>query len=179
MAERAIFLDRDGTLIVDKDYLATVEGVELLPGAGAGLAALAGLGFRLVVVTNQSGIGRGYFTADLVHAQFARLQRLLLPHGVALAHLEFCPHAPAASCACRKPQPGMLLAAAEKLGLDCARSYMIGDKDADVGAGRAAGCRTVRIGQPLPGADFSAPDLPTAAAWIASQEQQQQAVSSK
>jgi D-glycero-D-manno-heptose 1,7-bisphosphate phosphatase len=169
MAERAVFLDRDGTVIVDKDYLATVEGVELLPGAGEALARLAGLGFRLVLVSNQSGVGRGYFPAAIVHAQFARLQQLLLPYGVTLAHLEFCPHAPEEQCACRKPQPGMLLAAAAKLDLDCAASYMIGDKSADVGAGRAAGCRTVRLGTTDGEADYVAPDLPAAAAWIAQQ----------
>ena len=164
---KAVFLDRDGTVIPDANYLATVAGVTLLPGAGEALAALARAGFLLVLVTNQSGIGRGYFTAAMVTAQHQRLQELLQPFGVAFAAIEFCPHAPDMACDCRKPQPGMLLAAAQKLHISFADSVMVGDKPADVAAGRATGCRTVFIGpQPCAAADFSAPTLTAAAEWI-------------
>jgi D-glycero-D-manno-heptose 1,7-bisphosphate phosphatase len=164
----AVFLDRDGTIVVDKEYLATTEGIELLPRAAEGLAALAGMGYVLVLVTNQSGVGRGYFPAAMVQAQYLRLQELLAPHRVHLAGMEFCPHGPDDGCACRKPRPGMLLTAARTLGLDCAASFMIGDKEADVEAGRAAGCRTLRMAPPgTPSrADAVVADLVAAAAWI-------------
>jgi len=168
VAKPAVFLDRDGTIIVDKAYLDNIEGVELLPGAGAGLAGMAALGYELVLITNQSGIGRGYFAADVVERQFDRLQALLAPFGVRMAGMEFCPHAPEQECTCRKPAPEMLLRAADRLDLDCARSFMIGDKEADVGAGHGAGCRSIRIGKPRPdsAADAFAGDLQAAAAWI-------------
>lgn len=167
---KAVFLDRDGTVIPDANYLATVEGVTLLPGAGEALAALARAGFLLVLVTNQSGIGRGYFTAAIVEAQHHRLQELLKPFGVTLAAVEFCPHAPDTECNCRKPKPGMLLTAAAKLQVAPADSFMVGDKPADVEAGRAAGCRTVFIGpQACAAADFSSATLAAAAEWILTQ----------
>ena len=163
---KAVFLDRDGTVIPDAGYLATVEGVSLLPGAGVALAALARAGFLLVLVTNQSGIGRGYFTAATVEAQHRRLQALLEPFGVRFADIEYCPHAPDTACGCRKPQPGLLLAAAAKLHLSPADSFMIGDKAADVAAGRAIGCRTIFLGHACAQADFCAPTLAAAAEWI-------------
>ncbi len=166
--QKAVFLDRDGTVIRDANYLSTVEGVALLPGAGEALGALARAGFLLVLVTNQSGIGRGYFTAELVEAQHARLRELLKPFGAEFAAVEYCPHAPGAECGCRKPQPGMLLAATGRLRVAPADSFMVGDKPADVEAGRAAGCRTVFIGPACQGADCCAPDLAAAAEWILS-----------
>ncbi len=166
--ERAVFLDRDGTVIVDKAYLDTVEGVELLPGAGEGLRSMVEQGFRLVLVTNQSGIGRGYFAEEIVLAQHERLQELLLPHGVRFDTMVYCPHSPDVACACRKPEPGMIVDAAAKLDVDCRQSWMIGDKAGDAKAGSAAGCRTIRIGPDADGAaDFSAVDLREAAAIIA------------
>ena len=162
----AVFLDRDGTLIRDTGYLDNVAGVQLLPGVGAALAALARAGFVLVVVTNQSGIGRGLIRAEIVEQQHERLRDLLRPSGVELAAVEYCPHAPDTGCDCRKPLPGMLLRAAGRLGIDLSASFMVGDKPADVGAGQAAGCRTVFLGDGCAEADFNAPDVPAAAAWI-------------
>jgi len=161
-----VFLDRDGTLIRDTGYLDNVAGVQLLPGVGAALAALARAGFVLVVVTNQSGIGRGLIRTEVVEQQHDRLRELLRPAGVDLAAVEYCPHAPDTGCDCRKPLPGMLLRAACRLGIDLAASFMVGDKPADVGAGHAAGCRTVFIGEGCAEADFNAPDVPAAVAWI-------------
>ena len=162
----AVFLDRDGTLIRDTGYLDNVAGVQLLPGVDAALAALAQAGFILVVVTNQSGIGRGLIRAEVVEQQHDRLRELLRPAGVELAAVEYCPHAPDTGCTCRKPLPGMLLRAARRIGIDLAASFMVGDKPADVSAGHAAGCRTVFLGAECAGADFNAPDVPAAAAWI-------------
>ncbi|MFA4944195.1 MAG: HAD family hydrolase [Lentisphaeria bacterium] len=165
---RAVFLDRDGTLIPDHGYLATVEGVNLLPGAGEALRRLHDAGFLLVLVTNQSGIGRGYFSRELLHAQHERLQELLTPHGVPLAAIDYCPHLAADACDCRKPQPGMLRRAAAALALDLRHSFMVGDKESDVAAGHAAGCRAVRIGEPgtATAAETLAADLAAAAAAI-------------
>ena len=162
----AVFLDRDGTLIPDTGYLDNVAGVRLLPGVGPALAALARAGFALVVVTNQSGIGRGLIRAEIVEQQHERLRELLRPNGVELAAVEYCPHAPDAGCACRKPRPGMLLRAAARLRLELKASFMVGDKTADVAAGQAAGCRTIFLGTTAAEADFNAPDVPAAAAWI-------------
>ncbi|OPZ27455.1 MAG: D-glycero-alpha-D-manno-heptose-1,7-bisphosphate 7-phosphatase [Lentisphaerae bacterium ADurb.BinA184] len=161
---RAVFVDRDGTVIPDRGYLATAEGVELLPGAGEGLAALAAAGFALILVTNQSGVGRGYFGVEEVVRQHARLAELLAPFGVRWAAVRVCPHRPEEDCDCRKPRPGMLVSAAAELGVGLADSYMIGDKESDIAAGLAAGCRAVSVGPaPLPGAHLHAADLHAAA----------------
>jgi len=164
---KAVFLDRDDTLIHDRGYLDNVQGISLLPGVVAALKILQQAGFMLVVVSNQSGIGRGYFTAETVRAQHAHLKRLLKVDGVYLTATEFCPHTPEDKCQCRKPQPGMLLRAARKLHLDLAHSYMVGDKISDAAAGRAAGCRTALLNDdPSDEADFTASDMPAVAAWI-------------
>ena len=161
----AIFIDRDGTVIEDRGYLADVDGVCLLPGAGEGLARLAAAGFLLVLITNQSGVGRGYFDLDAVDRQHQRLAELLRPFGVRWAAIRVCPHRPDDDCDCRKPRPGMILSAAKELDISLPDSYVIGDKESDLAAGRAAGCRTVAIG-PLPAADLHAPDLRQAAETI-------------
>jgi D-glycero-D-manno-heptose 1,7-bisphosphate phosphatase len=170
-----VFLDRDGTIIADRGYLDTVEGVCLLPGAGTALANLAGAGLLLVIVTNQSGIGRGFFDRQMVDAQHRRLGELLAPYGVRLAAVEVCPHRPDEGCDCRKPQTGMLERAARRLDVDLRRSFMVGDKASDMAAGRAAGCVTVLIGQKAEAdVDLCCRDLPAAArdilSWMAREE---------
>jgi len=163
---RAVFLDRDGTVVADRDYLDNAEGIALLPGAGEALATLSESGFLLVLVTNQSGVGRGYFPIEVVKAQHERLGELLQPFGVRFADIQVCPHEPAERCSCRKPAPGMLLAAAEKLGLDLTASFMVGDKDVDVEAGKRAGCTSIILACCDGGADHAAVDLADAARWI-------------
>jgi D-glycero-D-manno-heptose 1,7-bisphosphate phosphatase len=165
---KAVFLDRDGTVIRDYGYLADPEQIALLPGAGKALAALQNAGFLLVLITNQSGVGRGFFSETAVHAQHARLHDLLAPFGVRIAAIEYCPHAPEENCACRKPSPHMLLRAAAKLDVRLTDSFMIGDKPTDIAAGKAAGCRTVAIGFGDAQEDFCAPDLAAAADYICS-----------
>jgi len=151
---KAVFLDRDGTLIVDRGYLAEPDGVELLPDVGESLVRLVEAGFVLVLVTNQSGIGRGYFPPEAVDAQHERLAELLRAHEVSFAAVAVCPHAPWDECECRKPKPGLLKATAEELGIDLRRSFMVGDKPSDVQAGREVGCRTVLVqGDALPSQD--------------------------
>lgn len=138
-AIRHALLDRDGTVIRDRHYLRDPKGVELLPGAGEALGRLARAGVDLAVVTNQSGIGRGYFAeADYLACQ-RRLEELLAAHGVQLAASAFCPHAPEAGCDCRKPATGMWRQLREALDLDPTAAVMIGDKREDVAFARAAG----------------------------------------
>ncbi|WCT75192.1 HAD family hydrolase [Sphingomonas naphthae] len=145
MSRPAIFLDRDGTIIVERDYLADPDGVELETNAAEGLRRLAGQGWPLVVVTNQSGIGRGYFDRAAAEAVNARVGEYLAAEGVEIAGWYLCPHGPEDVCDCRKPAPGMLLEAARDLDLDPARSFMVGDKRADLGAAKAAGARGILV----------------------------------
>lgn len=135
----SLLLDRDGTLIKDKHYLADPAGVELLPGVGDALAAFARQGMRLFLVSNQSGVGRGMFGREAVLACNERLASLLAPYGVRFVDMIFCPHAPEESCSCRKPAMGMWQALERRHGLDAATCLMIGDKEEDMRFAAAAG----------------------------------------
>lgn len=139
-ARPALFLDRDGTLIVDVGYPRDPGRVEPLPGAVDALRALQAR-FALVIISNQSGIGRGLITEAEARAVHDRVIDVFAATGVQFAGAYYCPHAPAASCPCRKPAPGLLVEAARELGLDLASSVMVGDKASDITAGLAAGCR--------------------------------------
>ena len=142
----AVFLDRDGTLIEDVGYPRDPETVRLLQGAVEALVALRRAGYALVVVSNQSGIGRGIVKQEQAEAVHERFVEELRAHGVELDDVRYCPHTPEDACDCRKPAAGLLLASADELGIDLARSFMVGDNPTDVDAGRAAGCRTVLLG---------------------------------
>ena len=166
---RAVFLDRDGTVIRDVAYLGRPEQVELLPGAAGALARLAEAGFLLVIVTNQSGVGRGMFPEQAVRDTNAEMFRHLSAAGVELDGVYYCPYHPEAALAeyrrqsdLRKPEPGMLLRAAAELNIDLARSWMVGDSPRDVSAGRRAGCRTIRIAAANPPGAPGEPELPDA-----------------
>ena len=141
----AVFLDRDGTVIAERHYLHDPAGVELLPGAAAGLRAMQSLGLRLVLVTNQSGVGRGYFGRDAVERVHGRLLELLEREGVDLDAIYLCPHTPEESCSCRKPLPGLIERAAHDLGLDPAHSFVIGDKACDVDLGLVVSATTFLV----------------------------------
>lgn len=145
MDKRYVLLDRDGTIIADKHYLHDPDGVELLPMAVEGLRRMQGLGFGLAVLTNQSGVGRGYYDEASVHACNRRMVELLAAQGVTIEGIYFCPHEPEADCDCRKPRPGLMLQAAEELSFDPAKGFMIGDKSADMGVGRATGATTILV----------------------------------
>jgi D-glycero-D-manno-heptose 1,7-bisphosphate phosphatase len=148
----ALLLDRDGTLIVDVGYPRDPERVELLPGAAEALVELQ-RHFCLVIISNQSGLGRGKITAAEAAAVHRRVLDDFASLGVQFAGAYYCPHAPEAGCPCRKPATGLVVQAAAELGLELAASVMIGDKAADVELGQRAGCRaTVRFGDaPAPG----------------------------
>lgn len=134
-----VLIDRDGTIIVEKHYLHDPAQVELVPGAGEALARLTAAGARLFVVTNQSGIGRGYYGLEDFQAVQDRLAELLAPYGVAFEAVAHCPHAPQESCGCRKPAQGMWCDLKDRFGLNAAETAMIGDNASDVAFGLACG----------------------------------------
>lgn len=139
-ARPALFLDRDGTLIVDVGYPKDPERVELLPGAAAALREARAAGYALVIVSNQSGVARGLVSTDEAARVQARVEERFGAEGVRFDGAYFCFHGPDDGCACRKPAPGLLLRAGEDLGLELSASVMVGDKPSDVQAGRSAGC---------------------------------------
>jgi D-glycero-D-manno-heptose 1,7-bisphosphate phosphatase len=143
----AVFLDRDGTVVEEADFLADPAGVRLIPGAAAALRTLRARGYALVLVTNQSGIARGLFSEAQYRGVHGRLEALLAAEGVTLDGSYHCPHHPAhtGACTCRKPAPGLFLRAAEELGLDLAASVYVGDRLRDVEAGLALGGRAVLV----------------------------------
>jgi D-glycero-D-manno-heptose 1,7-bisphosphate phosphatase len=166
---RFVFLDRDGTLIRDGGYVHRPEDYALLDGVIEGLQALARAGFALAIVTNQSGIGRGYFSEAQFHAFHLLLLADLQRAGLTIEATYHCPHGPDEGCECRKPATGMLLRARRELGADLERSWVIGDSRVDVDLAARAGCRSVRIAPGGTGNDSSvlhAPDLRAAAAAI-------------
>lgn len=150
--KRAVFLDRDGTINVEKDYLVRSEEFEFIPGVPEAIARLKKAGFLVIVVTNQSGVARGYFGVDAVQRLHVHLQQQLAAFGTSIDGFYFCPHHPEhgkgeyrIDCDCRKGNPGMLLQAAADYAIDLANSYMVGDKLADVEAGKRAGCQPILV----------------------------------
>lgn len=142
---RFVALDRDGTVIVERHYLSDPDQVELLAGAVAGLQRLRDLGLGLVLVTNQSAIGRGMFDHERLALIHQRLSQLLAAHGVQFDGIYYCPHTPDEGCACRKPKTEMLQLAASELGFDPRRSFVIGDKNCDIELGKNAGATTLLV----------------------------------
>jgi D-glycero-D-manno-heptose 1,7-bisphosphate phosphatase len=140
---KAVFLDRDGTVILDRGYLSDPEGVAFEPGAPEALRRLHEAGFGLIFVSNQSGIGRGLMSAEQSDAVHRRVLELLAAEGVHVAASYICPHAPWDHCQCRKPSPVLLKQAAADHGIDFAQSFVVGDKKTDVDLGQATGCRTI------------------------------------
>jgi D-glycero-D-manno-heptose 1,7-bisphosphate phosphatase len=144
-SECVVVLDRDGTINVDRHYLRDPGQVELLPGSAAALRKLNELGYRVVVVTNQSGIGRGFMTLADVEAVNRELLRIVRQEGGRLDAIYLCPHDPGEGCACRKPGTGLLERAGRELGFDPARSAVVGDKGSDIEMGRRAGAATILV----------------------------------
>lgn len=172
-----VLLDRDGTIMVDKNYLSDPAEVELLPGAVAGLKLLQQHGFELIVITNQSGIGRGFYDETDMHNVNRRLCEILTQNGVKISprRIYFCPHTPADACDCRKPQTGMVLKAQAEWLFDLRRGYVIGDKLADIELGHKLDLSTILINSGSKAADvrlaaeladYTASDLEDAARWI-------------
>jgi D-glycero-D-manno-heptose 1,7-bisphosphate phosphatase len=149
---RAVFLDRDGTINEERNYLHRVEDFAFIPGVPQAIARLNRAGYLVVVVTNQSGVARGYFDLADVQVLHAHVQRQLAKAWARVDGFYICPHHPEEGrepwrrrCDCRKGAPGLLLQAAESLRIDLARSFMVGDKPADIEAGRRAGCMPLLV----------------------------------
>lgn len=138
--KKAVFLDRDGTIIADMNYLQTSDKIKILPGVAEALRKLREAGYLLVIITNQSGVGRGYFSTRTVGIINSKMVRLFKKEGVVFDKITICPHHPEDHCLCRKPKPGMIIEAAKSLNIDISESAVIGDKMSDIEAGLAAGC---------------------------------------
>lgn len=159
MPKKAVFLDRDGTLNEDPGYLSDPAQLKLLPGVPKALAELKAAGFLLVVVSNQSGVGRGLIRPEALPEIHKKLNVLLSPD-VQIDHFELCIHHPDDDCECRKPKPKLIRDAAAKLGVDISQSFMVGDKISDLGAGKTAGCKAsilVRTGEGRAAEEKTAP----------------------
>lgn len=138
----AVFVDRDGTVIEEVNYLSDIRDLKPFDGAGSALQMLRDAGFLVVLITNQSGVARGYFTEDFVRLTHERLQEMI---GFRFDGIYYCPHGPDDGCRCRKPEPGMIEQAALELGIDISASYMIGDKPADIELAARAGMKGVLV----------------------------------
>ncbi len=183
---RAVFLDRDGTVNVEVGYLRDVADLRLIDGAGAAIRLLNEAGLKVVLVTNQSGVARGYFTESMVHDAHERLDRMLREEGARIDAVYYCPHHPTAgtssytvACDCRKPGTGLIDRAARDLDIDVKKSFVVGDKWSDVELGQRAGAHSILVqsgfapddpGNIRPGhisdPDFVARTILEAAEWI-------------
>jgi len=178
MARPAVFLDRDGTLNVEKEYLHRWEDWEWIPGAIDAIRRLNEAGYLVIVTTNQSGVARGYYAEADVERLHRQVDEDLAHHGAHIDAYYYCPHHPQygeiRDCDCRKPEPGMLLAAAREHDIDLEHSFMIGDKAADVEAALAVGATPILVltgygveeQEDIPPATFIAQDVARAVDWI-------------
>ena len=170
---KAVFLDRDGTIVEDVGYMKSPSQINFLPGAIDAIKKLKDNGFKVIVITNQSGIARDLLSEEDFKMITAEIDRQLLANGAKIEATYHCPHHPkqADPCECRKPNPGMILKAAKEHQIDLKSSFMIGDKDLDVECGQRAGTKSIRLASEyemkqdlLP--DYIAKDLPQAVEWI-------------
>lgn len=174
---RTVFIDRDGTIARDVPYCSRPEDFHLFPGVTEAIGKLNRAGYLVVVITNQSGIARGYFDEAMLRRIHAKMVTDLKQGDARLDGIYYCPHHPDAGCECRKPKPTMFHHAAVDLGINLGESYMVGDMSQDIEAGIAAGCRTVfvlhgsqRAGEPLKAAPHHTADsFADAVAWILAQ----------
>ncbi len=149
---KAVFLDRDGTVNEEVGYLSDLKQLRLIPGAGAAIRKLNQAGWKVVLVTNQSGVARGYFSESFVQETHVLLKQMLQKEGANLNGIYYCPHHPTAGktpytseCDCRKPGTGMIDRAVKDLDIDVKKSYVVGDKWSDVELGQRAGARTILV----------------------------------
>ncbi len=180
--ERAVFLDRDGTIIEDAGYLGERDKIKFLPRVSKAIKLLNENGFKVIVITNQAGVARGYFTEETVKEINKYIQESLAKQGALIDKTYYCPHHIEGTveeymkeCHCRKPNPGMIEKAVCEFDIDLKNSFVIGDKTSDIEAGRRAGCKTILLtGEDPPNngkeialiSDHVAPDLYEAAKWL-------------
>jgi D-glycero-D-manno-heptose 1,7-bisphosphate phosphatase len=142
---KAVFIDKDGTLIEDVPYNVDTSWIKLYPQVGKSLALLQQQGYRLFIVSNQPGIAKEYFNITQLEMAFAKVESLLDVYNATIEHVYYCPHGIEEHCNCRKPKPGLLLQAAGEFGIDMRASWMIGDILNDVEAGNRAGCKSILV----------------------------------
>ena len=152
-----VVLDRDGTIVIDRNYLSDPDGLQFLPGAAEGLQAMTRQGWRLIVITNQSGVGRGLFPLERLQQMNRRLAQMFDSSGARLERIYYCPHRPEDECDCRKPKLKLMQQAASELGFDPADAVVIGDKNSDVEFGRQARATTMLIADAAGAADATVP----------------------
>lgn len=177
-SQQAIFLDRDGTINVDIEYLHEPEKLQLLPNALAGLKQFQNMGFKLVIITTQAGIGLGYFTKEDFYRVNRKMFQLLKEESILIDKIYFCPHSISDNCGCRKPATKLIEQAQEDLNINMASSFMIGDKTSDILAGKNAGVQTILVKTGSAGKDnefdvrpdFTANDLLDASEWVLEKE---------
>jgi D-glycero-D-manno-heptose 1,7-bisphosphate phosphatase len=174
----AVFLDRDDTIIRDPGYLSDPRGIDILPGAAEAIRAINESGIPAIIITNQSGIARGFIKEEVLDAIHERLKALLAGQGAMIDAIYFCPHHPEGireeyriACACRKPRPGLLLRAAEDFGLDLMHCYLVGDKPIDIETIHGVGGKGILVSTETglglkTKADYTAPSIKDAVQWI-------------
>lgn len=145
MGNKAVFVDRDGTINVNVEYLNNPDDFQMYPGVAEGIKILRVNDFKIIVVTNQSGIARGYFTEEILDKIHQKMRKELIKKGADIDGIYYCPHHPDDNCECRKPNTGLLKKAVKDFDIDTGRSYMIGDRMLDVEAGYKMGLKTVLV----------------------------------
>lgn len=145
MTKRAVFLDRDGTMAKDVKYCSCPEDFELFPSTARAIKLLNEHGFKVIVVTNQSGIARGYFTEETLAQIHEKMKGELAKEGAWVDDIYYCPHHPGDNCDCRKPKPKLVLQAAKKHDIDLNHSFVVGDLPLDIDMGKAVGCKTILL----------------------------------
>lgn len=167
---KAVFLDRDGVIneVLTKrvKFVNKPERFYLLEGVGEAVARLNEAGYKIFVVTNQGGVGLGYMEEKMLHRVHEKMVSDLAEFGATVDDISYCPHKPHEGCACRKPEPGMIIDLAQKHDIDMEKSYMVGDRDVDIMAGKSAGLTAILIGDEPDVAEYSFPSLMEAANWI-------------
>ncbi len=143
---KAVFLDRDGVINKERrDYVKTINELEMIPDVGKAIKKLKGAGFLVVVVTNQSAVNRGLTNHDNINKIHSTIQNHLRKSNASLDGFYYCPHRPDENCECRKPKPGLILKASQELRIDLKSSWMVGDNDSDIEAAKSVGCKTVKV----------------------------------
>ena len=173
MGNRAVFLDRDGTIARDVPYCGSPGDFECLPTVPEAIKRLKDNGFKVVVITNQSGIARGYFTEETLAQIHGKMKQELAEYGAWVDGIYYCPHHPDDGCECRKPKTALFLQAAKELHIDLSHSFVVGDMQMDVDAGKALGCKTILVTTGPQGGNgivdpphYTAGSLLEAAKWI-------------
>ncbi len=149
MANRAVFLDRDGTMAKDVNYCRRPEDFKLFPYTAKAIKRLKKHGFKVIVVTNQSGVARGYFSEETLARIHDKMKKELAREGTFVDAIYYCPHHPDDNCDCRKPRPKMVLQAAQDSNIDLSQSFVIGDLKMDIELGKAVGAKTILVGDSL------------------------------